>query len=151
MTGTRGSRKKSLCWTFFSKLVEHTLARPRTDTLEGAGRGRYRRTFENAKSKCYLHCTLTHTHTHSHTLTHTHTVAKGDRASAKAFFEVSALEPTLGILLVFSKARHGMKGPALRGWPNTLLYLGKKPLAKLNVKNDRNARIPQKNLLLDLF
>ena len=45
---------------------------------------------KNAKGKCYLHCTLTNTHTHAHT----HTVAKGDRASAKAFFEVSALEPS---------------------------------------------------------
>jgi hypothetical protein len=113
MTGTRGSRKKTFCWTFFSKLVEHTLARPRTGTLEGAGRGRYRRTLEKCKKQVLF--TL-HTRTYTHTHSHTHAVAKGTERPPRRFFEVLALEPTLGLLLVFSIARHGMKGPALRGW-----------------------------------
>ena len=135
MTGTRGSRKKTFCWTFFSKLVEHTLARPRTGPFARAGQGRYRRILEKCKKQVLF--TLD-THTHSHTRTHTYGTGcsqGGAERPPRRFFEVSALEPTLGlILLVFSIARHGMKGPALRGWQKTLFY----PWEKACGQNERN-------------
>ena len=84
----------------------------------------------NATSKCYLHCTLTNTHKHAHT----HTVAKGAERPPRHFFEVSVLEPTLDLLLVFSIARHGMEGPALRGLSKTLFYPWEKACGQIERK-----------------
>ena len=81
--------------------------------------------------------------TQSHTHAHTHAVTKGDQASfsaGKAFCKVSALVPTLGLLLVFSISCRGIKGP---GGQQLLFIIGKASVARMSVKNDKNARNPR--------
>ena len=93
---------------FFSRLVRHAPARPRVAHILARLPPHLGR-----MQKTTVVCT-----SHTCALTHTHSRVRCPRGIERLFRQkrrfsgLSALEPTLGLLLVFSTSRRGIKDPA---------------------------------------
>ena len=102
----------------FSKLVRHTPARPRAaHILARSGHTNGASTAApstGAKNNLCVHFT----HTRTHTRVRYPRGLKRLFGQKRRFSRFSALEPTLGLLLVFSISRHGMQDPAHGGMAN---------------------------------
>ena len=139
MTRTRGFHKKTLVEQAGEA---HTGTSEGTQILARLGQTNGVATStasKSARNKLFVHFKHTIARTHAHT----HAVTKGDQASfsaGKAFCKVSALVPTLRLLLVFSISCRGIKGP---GGQQLLFIIGKASEVRMSVKNDKNARNPR--------
>ena len=138
---TRTAKNPSL--DLFSKLVRHTPARPgaahilaRSGHTNGASTAA---PLTSAKNNLCVHFT----HTRTHTRVRYPRGVKRLFGQKRRFSRFSALEPTLGLLLVFSNIPPWNAGSGTRGGGQQPFFIiWKQPVATLSVISDRDRKKP---------